>query len=186
MARFLIISVVVLIICLARVLPHPIPVSISALALFASVYLPQKRSAFLIFFGGMFISDFVLGLHSLIPVVYASLVPILCLGFGLKKNLRAPNIAGATILGSLLYFFLTNFGVWVLGGCDWTQAREYPPTFAGLLSAFAAAFPGLPKRILWDLVGSSLLFGIFPWAYKSLARFDRLWLLRRPQPYSAM
>jgi len=186
--NFAIVSAVILIVSLARVLPHPIPISISALALCAAVYLPQKWSAFLLFFGGLFISDLVLGLHSMIPVVYVSLVPVLCVGFWLKKTLGAQNIAGATVLGSLFYFLLTNFGVWVLGGCDWTaaEAREFPLTFAGLMSAFAGGFPGLPKKILSDLLGSALLFGIFPWAYKSLAGLHALWLLRRRQQYSAM
>ncbi len=142
---------------------------IVALALFTAAYLPDKRSAFLVFFGGLLLSDLTRGLHSMIPVVYAGLVPVLLVGFALRKNLRTTRIAGGTALGSVIYFFLTNFGVWVLGGCDWTQAREYPPTFAGLAGAFSAAWPGLPERMLADLLASSLFFGVFPLVYRSFA-----------------
>ena len=184
MNNFAIVSAVILIVSLARALPHPIPISISALALFAAVYLPQKWLAFLVFFGGLFISDLVLGLHPMIPVVYASLISVLFVGFKLSRNLDTQKIVRATVLGSLFYFLLTNFGVWVLGGCDWTaaEAREFPLTFAGLMSAFAGGFPGLPKKILSDLLGSSLLFGAFPWAYKTLAGVRTLWLVRCRQP----
>jgi hypothetical protein len=162
-------SAFVLIAYFARILPHMTSIPIVALALFTGAYLPDKRSAFLVFFGGLFVSDLALGLHGMIPVVYTGLVPVLLAGFGLRKNLRAPRIAGAALFGSLIYFFLTNFGVWVLGGCDWTQAREYPPTLAGLAGAFSAALPGLPEKMLADLLASALFFGVFPLAYRSFA-----------------
>jgi hypothetical protein len=186
MRTSLIVSALIVISCFARVFPHMSPVPIVALALFAAVYLPNPRSAFLVFFGGLCLSDLMLGLHALIPVVYASLIPVLFVGFRLKKNRQAPKIAGATVLSSLLYFLLTNSGVWVVGGCDWTQAREFPATFGGLMSAFAAALPGLPKKVLADLLGVAVLFGTLPRAYKFLGAFHRWWFLRPRQTYSAM
>jgi len=184
--NFAIVSAVILIVSLARALPHLIPISISALALFAAVYLPRKRSAFLVFFGGLFISDLVLGLHPMIPVVYASLISVLFVGFKLSRNLDTQKIVRATVLSSLLYFLLSNFGVWILGGCNWTHDREFPLTLAGFLSVFAGGFSGLPKTILSDLLGSALLFGAFPWAYKTLAGFGALWLSKRRQQISTV
>jgi hypothetical protein len=186
MANFIITCALILISSLARIFAHTSPIPIVALALFTAVYLPHQWSAVLVFFGGLFLSDLILGLHALIPVFYAGLIPALFVGFRLRKNLYASEIAGATVLSSLFHFLLTNFGVWVLGGCDWTQAREFPPTFAGLMSAFAVALPGLPEKILADLLGAAVLFGAFPCAQKFLAPFHRLWFLRRRQPYSAV
>jgi hypothetical protein len=174
MRTSLIISALILISYCARLLAHGSPIPIVALGLFAAAYLPNQWPAFLVFFGGLFLSDVNLGLHVLIPVVYASLVPVLFVGFRLKNNLHALKIARATVLSSLLYFFLTNFGVWVLGGCDWTQAREFPATFAGLMNAYAAALPGLPEKTLADFLGAAVLFGALPCVYKFLGAIHRL------------
>jgi hypothetical protein len=170
MASLLIVVTIIMITCFARTLPHLTPIPIVALALFVAVTLPRKRSALVFFFAGLLLSDLLLGFHWMILIVYASLVPVLCMGFELKNNLSGHNILGVTVLASLIYFFLTNFAVWVLGACEWTQAREFPMTFAGLVSTFSAALPGLPKKILADLIGSSLFFGAFPLAYKTLGR----------------
>src|SRR2546430_17194146 len=123
----LIISSIAVMSLLSRILIHDSTIPVVALALFAAVYLPSQRSSFLVFFGGLFLSDLLLGLHVLIPVVYASLVPILIVGFRLKNNLRALQIARTTMLSSFLYFCFTNLGVWVLGGCDLTKIRQFPP-----------------------------------------------------------
>jgi len=184
--NFAIVSAVILIVSLARALPHPIPISISALALCAAVYLPRKRWAFLVFFGALFIGDLLVGLHPMIPVVYASLISVLFVGFKLRTNLDTQKIVRGTVLSSLLFFFLSNFGVWVLGGCDWAHGREFPLTLAGFLSVFAGGFSVLPRSILSDLLGSALLFGAFPWAYKILMGFGAVWLSRRRQPISTV
>jgi hypothetical protein len=150
-------------------LSHIMPVPIVALALFTAVYLSNKRSAVLVFFGGLFMADLALGLHALIPVVYASLVPVLFIGFSLRKNLGGLEIARVSVLGSVLYFFLTNFGVWLAGACNWGDGREIPLTLSGLLSAYSAALPLLPARISTDLLASVLLFGGVLWVYKNLS-----------------
>jgi hypothetical protein len=164
-----IMSAFVLIACFARTLPHLTSMPIVALALFTGASLPDKRSAFLVFFGGLFMSDLALGLHGMIPVVYGGLAAVLLIGFALRKNLRARPIAVATVSAALIYFFLTNFAVWLLGGCDWTRGREYPMTLAGLAATFSAALPGLPEQILADLLASALFFGVLPLVQRSLA-----------------
>ena len=126
----------------------------------------DRRSAFGSFFGALFVSDLILGLHGLIPVVYGSLVPVLWIGFRLKKDLRAWKIAGAALLGSLIYFSLTNFGVWALGGCGWIEGPEFPKTPAGLMLAYAAALPGLPTKLFVEFLGSALLLLFLPRACK--------------------
>jgi hypothetical protein len=171
-------SALILIACFARIVPHLASMPIVALAPLTAAYLPDKRSAFLVFFGGLLVSDLVRGLYAMIPVVYAGLVPVLLIGFQLRKKLNVAPIAAATLSGSLIYFFLTNFGVWILGGCDWTQAREYPLTFAGLVDAFSVALPGLPRKMLADLVAALLFFAAVPLMHERLARIFDLTALR--------
>jgi hypothetical protein len=176
MKNILAMSVIVLIACLGRSLPHIIPVPIVALALFTAVYLADKRSAALVFFGGLFIGDLAFGLHDLIPVVYASLVPVLFIGFKLRENLGGVEIARASVISSLIYFLLTNLGVWAAGACNWSDGREIPATVPGLIGTYSTALPLLPANISTDLLASFLLFGGMLWAGKNLS--DGLGLVR--------
>jgi hypothetical protein len=57
----------------SRLIPHPPNFSpIAALALFGGAQFEDKGLAFLVPLAAMFLSDLVLGLHSLIPVIYGS------------------------------------------------------------------------------------------------------------------
>ena len=53
---------------------------------------------------------------------------------------------------SLLFFFVTNFGVWM-------ASPLYPPTLQGLGLCYLAGIPFLAHQILGDLVYGLLLFG---------------------------
>ena len=48
----------------------------------------------------------------------------------------------ATLSGAFLFFFITNFGVWLLG---------FPNTMAGLISCYTLAIPFFVNTILGDL-----------------------------------
>ena len=63
-------------------------------------------------------------------------------------------IAGATVAGSLLFFTLSNFGVWAFGGL-------YPHTGGGLAACFIAALPFLGGTLEGDGLYSLVLFGGF-------------------------
>jgi hypothetical protein len=138
-------SAIVLMTSVGRSLPHIIPVPIVALALFTAVYLSKNRSAALVFFGGLFISDLAFGLHDLIPVVYASLVPVLFIGFKLRENLGGIEIARASVVSSLVYFLLTNLGVWRARatGATAVKSRRLLPDWSALtLPPFLCCPPG--------------------------------------------
>ena len=58
-------------------------------------------------------------------------------------GINSKKIGNGKILGSsLLFFLLTNFGVWILG---------YPFTFAGLVSCYTMALPFFVNTIVGDL-----------------------------------
>jgi len=149
--RFLFLAGMILLAAASRLIPHPPNFSpIAALALFGGAQFADKRLAFLVPLAAMFLSDMILELHSLIPVIYGSFALIVCLGFWLRQNVRA--IGGAAIVGALLFFVLTNFGVWAMG-------QMYPKTPAGLLNCYVAAIPFFQNTLLSNLFYSALLFG---------------------------
>lgn len=103
------------------------------------------------------------------PWVYGGLVLMILLGMGVLRSSAFSwlKIGGAAIGATLVFFVITNFGVWA-GGI------MYPATFAGLIAAFAAGLPFLINSLLANLLFSGLLFGAAQWmgipfAYKQKA-----------------
>jgi len=132
-----ILSMIVLAV-ITRLLPHPPNMApITAMALFAGCNIKNKNLALLLPLLCMFVTDIFLGFHMIMPFVYLSFMCISYIGIGSKK------ITNGTILGSsLLFFLVTNFGVWYLG---------YPNTLAGLVSCYTLALPFFISTIIGDL-----------------------------------
>jgi hypothetical protein len=151
--RFLFLAGMIVLAAASRLIPHAPNFSpIAALALFGGAQFADKRLAFLVPLAEMFLSDLVLGLHSLVPVIYGSFALIVCLGFWLRRRQNVWAIGGAAIVGALLFFVLTNFGVWAMG-------QMYPKTPAGLLDCYVAAVPFFQNTLSSNLLYAALLFG---------------------------
>src|SRR6185312_2564026 len=153
MNRFTVLTAMVLAGTAARLIPHPPDFSpIASLALFGGATFARKRAAFLVPLAAMFLSDLVLGFSSITPVVYGSFALITCLGFWVRRRPTVWRLAGASVAGAVLFFVLTNFGMWGLG--DW-----YPRTFSGLAECYLAAIPFFRNTLWSDLFFSAVLFG---------------------------
>src|SRR6266849_10624984 len=63
-----------------------------------------------------FAGDLFVGLHRLIPVVYASFLLSVLIGTWLANRRSIPRIGGAVLLGAFQFFLVTNFAVWQLFG----------------------------------------------------------------------
>ncbi len=139
----------------SRLIPHtPNLTSVAAVALFGGAYFSDKRFALLVPLAALFISDLILGFYSHMEVVYLSFALIVCIGFWLQKERSAFHIAGAALVGSVLFFLLTNFGVWAFESL-------YPKTIGGLLACYVAAIPFFQNTLQGDLSFTAVLFGGF-------------------------
>lgn len=73
-----------------RLLPHPPNFSpIAALALFGDAQFADQRAAFPVPLAALLLSDLVLGLHSLVPVIYGSFAALVCPGFWVRRHRSA-------------------------------------------------------------------------------------------------
>lgn len=88
------------------------------------------------------------GLHTSMVWVYGAFALILILGRALKNHLSLPVLA---MISSLLFFILTNIGVWISGGL-------YPHTLAGLYRCFVMALPFFRNAWAGDLIYTYLIF----------------------------
>ena len=109
----------------------------------------------------LFISDLVLtGLYRHMEIVYGSFALVVCIGFWIRNRRSALRIASAAVASSMVFFVITNFGVWALGSL-------YPKTIAGLVMCYAAAIPFFQNTLLGDALYTAVLFGGFALAEKS-------------------
>lgn len=160
--KLLIVLAIIGVAALFRFLPHPPNfVPLTAIALFAGAYITDKRLAFLIPIGAMFISDAILGFHNTMLFVYASLIAMVGIGMLLQNRKRVAPIAIATLSGAILFFIVTNFGVWAMG-------TMYPKTIDGLIACYVAAIPFFRNALAGDIVYVTLLFGSYALALRFL------------------
>lgn len=171
--RFLVLAGLVLAVVAARWLPHPPNFTpLTALALFGGASFADRRAAFLVPLLGLLLSDLWLGFYLVTPFVYGSFTLIVGIGSWLRRRKTFSRIAGAATAATLLFFVVTNFGVWTLGGL-------YPKTPAGLGDCYVAAIPFLGNTLASSLLYSALLFGGLALAEKQFAT------LREPAPATA-
>lgn len=166
--RFLVLGVIVLLAALSRVLTQgliPNVAPIGALALFSGAYFMDRKLAFLLPMAAMLISDVFLGFHPTIPFVYAGFAIAVMMGFILRNNNNPARTMMVTVLSSLMFFLVTNFGVWVM-------YDFYPNNLSGLVSSYVAGLPFLRNSLLGDLFYTGVFFGAFEWMKKMVPAFN--------------
>ncbi len=148
----LIIPAIIIFAALTRLMPHPPNFTpIIAMGLFGGAYLKDKRWALLLPVGAMLLADLFLGFHGTMIWVYGSLIIITAMGFLLNSGVTLKNGAIATLGGSLLFFLVTNFGVWA-------SSSFYPKTVEGLISCYAAGIPFFGNTLAGSVFYSGLMF----------------------------
>ncbi len=167
----LVLSLIVLAAAL-RIAPHPWNFApIGAMALFAGAMIKDRRLAFVFPLLALFAGDIFIGFHKLMPIVYASFLISVAIGFWLRKRRGVARIGAATLFGAIQFFLITNFAVWAFG-------LTYPRTGTGLLACYAAAVLFFWNTLAGDAVYATLLFGGFALAEHLFPAF------REPAPDS--
>lgn len=151
---------------LTRLLPHPPNFSpVEAIALFGGAYFAARGWALVVPLVAMFLSDLALGLvnggiyfdyfaSAGFLLVYACIALSTVLGFGLRGRVNGARVLGYSLVGSVLFFLVTNFGAWL-------GSPAYPQNAAGLAAAYVAGIPFFQWTVLGTLFYSALLFGGF-------------------------
>ncbi len=130
---------------LSRLLPHP-PNFTSSIAI--AFYLPSifGLKYILVSLSAFILADFVLGTHNLIFFTWVSLILVGLLSRFFKKYYY--RFIGI-ILSCFVFYFVTNFGVWLLQDL-------YEKNLEGMITCFVMALP----FFLNTLIGS-FLFALF-------------------------
>ena len=133
------------IVLLFRIIPHP-PNFTPVIAL--SLYLPIIFGVWSLPFCilGFAITDYFVGFHSLLIWTWGSLVLV---GLLSKFSKNLINRLILVLLGSLVFFIVSNFGVWLTGSF-------YEPNINGLITCYTMAIPFFTNTLL-----STMIFAIF-------------------------
>jgi hypothetical protein len=147
-----------------RLVPHPANVApIAAMALFGGAYLNKKYALFVPLIA-LFVSDMFLGFYASMPYVYGSFLVIGVIGIWLRKHKSVQNVIVASVCSSILFFLITNFGVWLVNDL-------YPKTVSGQLEAYIMALPFFRNTLLGDLLYTGLFFGGYELVKRILSGF---------------
>ena len=148
----IIVSSLLLLGLITRLVPHPWNATpVMAIALFGGTYL-SRRWSIVLPWSIVALTDLVLGWHNTIPFTWGAMILTGILAWGLRDRATPARVLGGSLASSLLFFVVTNFGVWLVGGL-------YPRTAAGLWQCYVAAIPFFRGTLLGDLVFTIVLFG---------------------------
>ena len=151
--RNLLIGSIIILAVLSRIIPHPPNFApITGIALFSSKKLNNKLFSVFLPIIPLFISDLSIGISFTNIFVYLSFIMIYFLG-SISTKIDVKTV----FLSSVIFFILTNLGVWYLG---------YPKNIEGLITCFTLAVPFFVNTILGDLFYSFILFRSYKAAEK--------------------
>ncbi|MBF0489140.1 MAG: hypothetical protein HQL15_00795 [Candidatus Omnitrophica bacterium] len=137
---------------LSRIVVHtPNFTPVLALALFGGMYL-KGRQGIWVPLVLMAISDVVLGWHDTMVYTWGSILLISLMGLWLKEHKSWVNVALGSLLSSVVFFVITNFGAYL---------SLYPHTLAGLQECYIAAIPFYRSTLVSTLAYSLVLFSIW-------------------------
>ena len=139
----------------SRFIPHPpnftslLALSFYIPAIFGNRFIPALILSFII-------TDMFIGFHSVTLFTWGSVVLI-----GLLSNFFYSNTKSrifGSLFGALIFFVITNFGVWSLG--------SYGYTFEGLILCYTLAIPFFAYTFISTIMFSTIIETIYK--YKNL------------------
>ena len=127
-----------------RLIPHPPNFTpVTSLALFSGLMFQKRWLSIIVPLLAMVLSDMILGFGMISIWVYAAFMLVTISGWFLNKmNVKS------ILVSSMIFFIVSNFGVWVLG---------YPHTIEGLFMCYTMAIPFFGYSIIGDLVWGFLI-----------------------------
>ena len=152
-------------ILLYRLIPHPPNFTpVIAMALYLPIFFGLWCIPFLLL--AFAITDYFIGFHSLLIWTWSSLALV-----GLI-SLYGKNILSrlfATFLGAIIFFIISNFGVWYSGGL-------YDHTIEGLIKCYIMALPFFTNTLLSTIIFALLIeiiifsknLNLFPQLFKKI------------------
>lgn len=145
-----------------RLIPHlPNFAPIGAIAITAGMIFRWYKAVW-IPLSIMIMSDLIIGLYQGFIWTWLSVAIIPIAGLLLRRLPRMWRIPAGALSASLLFFIVSNFGVWIASGM-------YSHTVNGLIECYIMALPFLRATLISDLVFTTMLITLFEYGTVLLA-----------------
>ena len=162
---------------LTRVIPHvPNFVPVEGLTLFGAAYLKRKEFAYIMPVLLIYLSDLVINnttariyftehdgfiwFSNYMIYSFISLILIVLAGRIILKKILAANVVVSALAASIIFFLISNFGIWV------HSTTFYSKDLSGLMTAYIAGLPFLKTSMISTLLFTCILFGAYEWFLK--------------------
>ena len=154
--------VLIIVAAISRLIPHPPNFApIASLAIFGGTIISNKKYALVLPLGALLLSDILFelftntqGFYDISQTfVYGAFILITFLATRIKSP-NAKNILFACLWGGIIFFVLSNFGVWLTGA-------YYPKTFTGLIACYEAAIPFYKNDIFGNMLLNTFMSDFF-------------------------
>ena len=155
----------IVILAFARLIPHPPNFTpIIAVALVSGYFFKNFNLSALTLLIAMLISDLFIGFYENMIFVYVSLLLITFVFYKISNKINFKNLFAYGFVGSLIFFLVSNFGVWALGSPG-VYDIAYEKSLSGLIQCYILAIPFFGNTFLSTLIFSYPAIFI----YRSLA-----------------
>ena len=150
--QFGIITILIILATLSRLIEHPLNFTpISAMILFGAAHFNKKWQIFLVPFFATFISDLWISGGYFNIWIYSSYLLMMLFGIMLySQKISIYNILGGAVGSSLIFFIISNFGVWM-----------HPAYMKSLMACYIDAIPFYQNTLAGNIFYSGVLFGSY-------------------------
>ena len=142
----------ILILAFARLIPHPPNFTpIIAVAIISGYFFKNLNFSLIILLAAMLISDLFIGFYENVIFVYASLLLITFVFYKISNKINFKNLFIYSFAGSLIFFIVSNFGVWALGSPG-VYDIAYEKNLNGLVECYILAIPFFGNTFLSTVI----------------------------------
>ena len=127
--------------------------AVTGVTIFAGVAIRNIWLALVVPIAAMALADVLLGWYNEAIFTYVGMAAGVFLARGLLHPLTPLRLIGTTFLASLVFFVLSNLGVFVSG--------YYGYSLEGLIACYVAAIPFWQNSLIADFTSTALVFAIY-------------------------
>ena len=145
----------VLLLAFSRLIPHPPNFTpIVAVAIMSGYFFKNIKLSFVVLLIAMLLVDVFLGFYKHMLFVYLSLFLITFIFFKISNKINFKNLFVFGFLGSLIFYLVSNFGVWASGVVSPITNLPYEKNLNGLISCYFLAIPFFKNTLFSTIVFS--------------------------------
>ncbi len=149
----------ILLLAFSRFIPHPPNFTpIVAAAIMSGYFFKDIKLSFIVLLISMLFVDIFIVFYKHMLFVYLSLFLITFIFFKISDKINFKSLFVFGFLGSLIFFVVSNFGVWTFGVLSPVTNLPYEKSLNGLISCYFLAIPFFKNTLLSTVIFSYAAF----------------------------